>query len=102
MRSIRSVVRGKDLHEDHEEQSGDYAKQRAEQACQPKGCDEQPNEAGQYYANFPQHYWLGRLDPRQPEGRRHLLAKSGQGLATSAYWLDQALLAAARPTPTER
>src|SRR2546421_7957019 len=102
MRSIQSVVREKDPHEDREEQCGDYAKQRAERACQPKGCDERPNEAGQYYANFQRRYWLGPLDPRQPADRTRLLAKPGQCSAASACWTDQARLAAAMPTPTKR
>src|SRR5712691_4817703 len=102
MRSIRSVVRGKDPHEDREEQSGDYAKRRAERACQPKGCDERPNEAGQCYANFPRRYWLGPLDPRQPADRTRLLAKPGECFAASACWSDQARRDAAMPMPTKR
>src|SRR5947209_7476882 len=102
MRSIPSVVREKDPHEDREERSGDYAKQRAGRASQPRGCDEQPNEAGQCYANFPRHYWRAPLDPRQPKGQRRLLAKWGEYLAASARWLDQVRPDAARPTPTER
>src|SRR5204862_142284 len=39
------VAREKDTHEDREERSGDYAKQRAGRASQPRVCDEQPNEA---------------------------------------------------------
>src|SRR2546421_8319476 len=102
MRSIPSVVREKAPHEDREEQSGDYAKPRAGRACEPRGCDEPPNAAGQCYANFPRHYWRERLDPRLPTGQRQRRAKQGEGLAASARWWDQARPDAARPMPAEQ
>src|ERR1700693_5605025 len=96
---IPSVVREKDLHEDHEEQSGDYAKEPAERAYQPKACDERPNEAGQCYANFQRHYLPGRLAPRQRTRTVPPLAKLAQRSLPTRRWWDPGWRGATRPMP---